>query len=323
MTQSRPGRSRGARGGSAPWVAADHRTGEVRCALCGAANSASAGFCRWCGTPLGRPTDPVLGVTTRRALAGRQGNPLTSVIGVLLAVGLVGLATWAIMGGGLAGLATDASPSPRRSTALASPSGAASSVPGSVVPSIAPPPAASASLAPPASTSPQTPVPSAPPVPPPPTALPTDTGFTCDAASIGDGTSATWRLVRSRWGPRNGFDQVALILDQRRPTAGQASVVTVESVPSSEVEARFGLPAPSDGERAIVLSFIGPVQLGTPFVGQPGLSVLREVRVGRGSDGIVHAIIGVDGGGCHRLSAPGWVPGPPPQEAEIVLDVRP
>lgn len=299
----------------ASWVAPEHRTGDVRCSLCGAANSTSAAFCRWCGTPLGRATDPVRGTTTRRVLEDRRGNPLGTILGSLLAVGLVGVATWAFLGGGLTNATGDARPSASRladasPSEVPAPSAAFSNVPSAV---------------PPAATSPPAP-PSAVLVSPSPSSAPaspsTATGFTCEPASITDGTSAAWRLTRVRWGPRGAFDQLAFVLEQRRPTSDSSTLVTVESLPSEDVTERYGLPAPSGGDRAIVVTFDGPVGLPTPIESEPALEVIEDLLVDEGSDGLVHAVVGVTGQGCHRLNAPGWAFGAAPQEVEVILDVR-
>ncbi len=149
------------------------------------------------------------------------------------------------------------------------------------------------------------------------------TGFTCDPASITDATSAAWRLTRVRWGPRGPFDQLGSVLEQRRPTSDDSTLVSVESVASDEVTDRFGLPAPSAGERAVVVTFEGPVGLPSPIGSEPALEVIEDLLVDEGSDGLIHAVVGVTGSGCHRLSAPGWSFGAAPQEVEvIILDVR-
>jgi len=96
---------------------------------------------------------------------------------------------------------------------------------------------------------------------------------------------------------------------------------TVESMSGSEVTERYGLPAPSSGDRAIVLSLEGPFQLPTEFDGDPDLAAIQDISVVR-DDGAVRAVIGVSGEGCHRLSAAGWAFQSPPQELEIILDVR-
>lgn len=314
MTERKPEiPQRGEKSQAAPWVAPEHRTGDVRCSLCGASNSRSAGFCRWCGTPLGRPTDPVLGTTTHRALTARHGNPLGSILGALLAVALVAVASWVFLGGGLAGGTGDARPSSSRfAGASLSGSPATSALPSNVPTELPPPP--TPSPAPPSAVlvSPS----------PAPTSPPTATDFTCDPASISDGTSAAWRLTRVRWGPRGPFDQLAFVLEQRRPTSDSPTLVSVESVPSTEVTGRFGLAAPSAGERAIVVTFDGPVGLPSPIESEPGLEVIEDLLVDEGTDGLVHAVVGVTGTGCHRLNAPGWAFGAAPQEVEVILDVR-
>ena len=311
---------RGGRGRKAPWMAADSRSGEVRCPLCSSPNGAAAGFCRWCGTPLGRPTDPVLGTTTRRALDARQGTSLSTLLAAAVAVALLGGIGFVAANSGLLPGSDEGSPSPRSAASLDPSPGASGSAAPSASPATSPGPAASPSapVATPDATSSVVP-PSASPLPS--TMPPAATGFTCEAASVADASSSGWRLVRSRWGPRNGFDQLALVLQRRRTDAPRATTVTVESMTGSEVTERYGLPAPASGDRAIVLSFEGPVQLPTEFDGDPDLTSIQELTATT-DDGTVRAVIGVTGEGCHRLSAAGWAFQSAPQEVEIILDVQ-
>jgi len=300
-------------------MAADSRSGQVRCPLCGSPNGAAAGFCRWCGTLLGRPTDPVLGTTTRRALDARQGTSLSSLLTAVVAIALLGGVGFVAANSGLLPGGDDSSPT-RRSAASLDPSPIAS---GSSAPSASldtsPGPGASPSgpIGSPDATS--SVVPSASPAPS--TMPPAATGFTCETASVADSSSSGWRLVRSRWGPRGGFDQLALVLQLRRTDAPRGTIVTVESMSGSEVTERYGLPAPGSGDRAIVLSFEGPIQLPTEFDGSPSLTSIQELDVTT-DDGTVRAVIGVTGEGCHRLSAAGWAFQSAPQEVEIILDVQ-
>lgn len=98
--------------------------------------------------------------------------------------------------------------------------------------------------------------------------------------------------------------------------------VTVESMPAGEVTERYGLPAPTSGDRAIVLSLEGPFQLRSELDGDPDLTSIQELSLAEGDDGVVRAVIGVTGEGCHRLGAPGWAFQSAPQEVEVILDVR-
>lgn len=317
---------RGGRGQKAPWIAPAGRTGEVRCPLCGSPNGGAAAFCRWCGTPLGRPTDPVMGVTTRRALDGRRGTPFSTLLGAFAALVLVGVVGFLALNSGLLpGGGDDASSRPRSAASLAASPGA-SDAPGSDRPptsiGISPGPDASptASAGPPEASNggPSVPPPSA---SPPPSVPPAETDFTCDPTSVSDAASAAWRLVGARWVPRNGFDQLALVLQRRRTDAPRMGTVTLESMPTGEVTERYGLVAPDSSDRAIVLSFEGPFQLPNEIDGDPDLTSIQELSVVT-DEGTVRAIVGVAGEGCHRLGAAGWAFQSAPQEVEVILDVR-
>ena len=89
----------------------------------------------------------------------------------------------------------------------------------------------------------------------------------------------------------------------------------------SEVTERYGLPAPASGDRAIVLSFEGPVQLPTEFEGDPDLTSIQELSTTT-DDGTVRVVVGVTGEGCHRVSAAGWAFQSAAQEVEVILDVQ-
>ncbi len=302
-------------------MAADSRSGEVRCPLCSSPNGAAAGFCRWCGTPLGRPTDPVLGTTTRRALDARQGTSLSTLLAAVAAIALLGGVGFVAANSGLlpAG-GEEGSPSPRSAVSRdPSPEASGSAVPSApAATNLGPSAAPSAPVATPEATSGVVP-PSASPVPS--TMPPAATGFTCETATVADSSSSAWNLVRSRWGPRGGFDQLALVLQLRRTDAARATTVTVESMTGGEVTERYGLPAPTSGDRAIVLSFEGPVQLATEFEGDPDLTSIQELSATT-DEGTVRVVVGVTGEGCHRVSAAGWAFQSAAQEVEVILDVQ-
>lgn len=306
---------------SAPWVAPETLTGEVKCQLCGAINSAAAPFCRWCGTPRGRPTDPVLGVTTRRTNDARGGSGFGTIAGAVAGIAIIGLVAWLVLGGGLgpvSGLLGLSDPGPTRSPSLGTPAPSIDQPRSSVEPSSEPP-----SETPTAQPTPATPVgpTSAPSDEPDLTSPPAQTGFTCDPATISDASSAAWTLSRARFGPRSGFDQLGLVLDLRREGAQRSTRATVESLDASQVRPLYGIDGPTSSDHALVLTFDGPV-VAQDFSADPDLEVIRELSVANGSDGLVHVVLGVVGDGCHRLSAPSWAFGGAANQIEVILDVR-
>lgn len=316
--------TRGGNRPSAPWVAPDQRRGEVRCPLCDARNGAAAAFCRWCGTPLGRPTDPVLGITTRRAGLNTGGNRMSGLVGAIAGIALVGIAAWAILGGGLSGATSILGPGGSASSAPSarvSPSGP--NTPSSPRPSVQPSNGSSPSGSLPAPTSsPPSASPSAVPTLAPTATPPPATGFTCDPIQVTDASSASWRLARTRWGPRGDYDQLAFVLERRSGSgSGGSASVSVEQVASDQVQSRFGLPAPAGGDRAVVVTFRGPIS-GSQFLERPALDVIEEVRIDNDADGVLRAVVGVTGEGCYRLSAPSWAFASAPQDVDIILDVR-
>ena len=278
-------------------------------------NRGPAAFCRWCGTPLGLPTDPVLGTTTRRAMRSGSGLTMGTVLGAVALILLVAVTGWLVLGGGLVHLipAANATPTPSGG-ASASPSASASSLP-SASPTVTPTPtsggpSASPSPSPSPSTSAE------------PTAPPTSTGFTCDPATIGDPNSAVWQVTNYQWSQHSGYDEMELDLTLRRTSATNAATATVESMTSSDVADRFGMTAPTTS-RAIVVTFQGPVTVTFDTSHETGYSVIAEVAVGTGNDGLVHAVIGAQGNGCYKLSAADWGQSSAPATARVLVDVRP
>jgi len=268
-----------------------------------------------------------MGITTRRALDSRVGTPFSTLLGAFAALALVGVVGFLALNSGLLpGGDDDASSTPRGAAVSAVPSLGSSGPFGSVRPTASigtsPDPGAvpSASALPP---EPSNGGPSVPPASssPPPSVPPVATGFTCEPVSVSDTASAAWRIVGARWVPRNGFDQLALVLQRRRTDAAPMGIVTVESMPTGEVTERYGLPAPGSGDRAVVLSFEGPFLLPAEIDGNPNLTSIQEVSVVN-DGGTVRAIVGVAGEGCHRLGVAGWAFQSAPQEVEAILDVR-
>lgn len=305
------GRSRRGRGTETPWIAPGGGGHAVRCQLCGAVNSGPAGFCRWCGTPLGRPTDPVLGTTTRRGIESREGSPIGIILGGIAATAVIAVTGWLLLGGGLAGGDPSQSPSP---TAIAQPSLEPS-------PTFSPGPTITT-----APTSPPEPTSSPEPSPEPttsaePSSPPTDTGFTCDPATIEDPNSATWTINNLIWAPRGRADELQIVLGRTRLESPRAAQVAIESVDPAQVIELYGIAGPITS-RALVVTFSRQVGLSFVIDEVPGLDAVREVTIAGGSDDLVHAVIGVEGEGCYRLAAPDWELGTPPVEASIILSVR-
>jgi hypothetical protein len=308
MTDAGRGRSRRS---ETPWIAPESGGRAVRCQLCGAVNSGPADFCRWCGTPLGRPTDPVLGTTTRRALDERQGSPIAALLGAIAAIAVVGVTGWLLLSGALGGGERGPTPTPTvTGTSSVAPTPTFSAEPSATIgPTTEPEPSPVVSPSPGPTLSPE--------ATPPGTA----TGFTCEPAAIADPNTAAWRITNLLWQPRPRFDEVQLVLELMRTDAARSARVDIQSVESAEVAALYGIERPSTS-RAVVISFTRPITLPTTIDVEPALQAIREVRVDQGADDRVHAIVGVEGDGCYRLLAPAWEADALPLESAVVLQVR-
>lgn len=281
------------------------------CPSCGLKNDPSARFCRNCGLPLGWPQDPVRGTTTRRAdLPSERGAGVASIIGLLAAVGVLVVAGYLVLRGsgtGTPGATHTASPRPT-TIALGSP-GASPSALSSIGPS------GGASPSPAISDTPSQPVTE------PPGSFPATIDFTCDQATIGDPTQGHWKVHSVTSQTSSGYDRVIVSLT-RDGESIRSGTISVETVTLDEVSARYGMPAPHNVDRALVVTFERRVN-GFPAPPQAtGMLVIRNFEMNLGSDGLWHLVLGQVGDGCHRIGVPNWDNNPTATSAELLIDVK-
>lgn len=311
---------------------------QVVCPVCSLRNDASARFCRNCGLPLGAPRDPVRGTTTRRAdLPSERGTGIAAIVGLLAVVVILAGAGFLIFRGFNSGTAVV----PPGTSAVPVDSATPTSPPGSVAPT-APPGSPAASALP---TPEGTPGPSAEPTTDPtagtsaeptsrptrrPTAAPTptpasltDTGFTCDTGSVLDATRSSWRVTEARWGARNRWDELTILMSResgRAPKPG--TTVELAWLKPGAVRSTYGFPNPG-GDRALVLTFDGSATIRTSIDNSSlGMQALRSIDIDLDSSDVLHVVIGVNGDGCARLTAPDWVDGASSDQVSLVLDVK-
>jgi hypothetical protein len=300
------------RGASAPpHGGADPRSYQTQCPSCGLLNDGSARFCRNCGLPLGWPQDPVRGTTTRRAeLPSERGAGLTSIVGLLAALALLAGASYLVFrpSGGSALLPIGSQgPSPSVSSnasdtlePTALPTGVATTGVPSALPSSE---ASSAPTAPGGTFSPST-------------------GFTCDQATLTDPTNGRWKVTATNARSRGNADEMVITLS-RAGTVKGGTALSVESMSPSDVTARYGIAAPSNVDRAIVVSFEGKVTIGVPqAIPGTNLKAIASTDVETDSTGVVRAVLGVKGSGCHQLSVPSWATDPTASKATVLVDVK-
>ena len=72
-----------------------------------------------------------------------------------------------------------------------------------------------------------------------------------------------------------------------------------------QVFSTYGVPAPTHGDRALVLFISNPLKVSTQPDSVFGYRSLEEVQTTVTSEG-VYAVLGVSGSGCFVLSAAGW-----------------
>ncbi len=305
----------------------------IICPVCGLRNDITVRFCRNCGLPLGAPRDPVRGTTTKRAeLPSDRGNGIAAIFGLLVVVGIVGVAGFFIYKGfqSNGGTATgsprpshvvSASATPQSTPALTFPAASvdpnATQGPGSSQPTTSREPGASD---PPT----ETPEPSVQPSEPSssPAPISTVSAWTCSTGAIADPLDGRWRIARTSWNRGASSDRVTLTLTRVSGSAKQGTIVNLAYMSPARAAAKYGVTRPV-GDHAIVLTFDGPVAVGTPMVGSPSMQAIESVDVRRDSSGVSHAVVGITGTGCARLNSADWRNGSDStQTALLTLDVR-
>jgi len=308
----------------------DQRTAQpptqVICPVCGLRNDAVTRFCRNCGLPLGAPRDPVRGTTTRRAdLPSEHGSGIAAIVGlVAVVVILVGAGFLILRGfnGSTPGVAS-VSPTPGHSaTATPGPTGTPqvfptfdpnqSTTPGDSSPP-EPTPTPHPGHSPRPSRSPgDTPNPSGPLL---------GTGFTCDTGTITDPLDQRWHVVSWKTHTKVGWDVLVITLAQSPGTTRKGTPVVLDWMDPKAVSSTYGLAKPP-GDRALVISFEGPVTITQPQSAALSLATMQSLDMEMDSSGILRAVIGVNGQGCGRLSAPNWADGTATSTVDIVIDVK-
>lgn len=309
----------------------------VVCPVCHLRNDVAARFCRDCGLPLGAPRDPVRGTTTRRAdLPSERGAGVAAVVSLAAIVVIAGFAGFLVFRG------FDASTTTAGASATLVPSADArtserpfASGAVAVGPSIGPAASqqAGASTRPGASASPDpeavatddpgeaTPEPDDEPTERP-TQLSTRTGWTCDDAAIQDPLKGRWRIAQARWGRQDGFDRLTFDLTRLEGSYRRGSIVRMEFLRPSRAASRYDVDTP-DGDRALVLTFDGQMNLRSAMSARPGLTALRSLDARADDDGVVHAVIGIEGDGCARIVSNDWRNGDgDTSTAKLVIDIR-
>jgi len=308
----------------------------VICPVCGLRNDISVRFCRNCGLPLGAPRDPVRGTTTKRAeLPSDRGTGLTAIFGLLVVVGIVGVAGFFIYKGfqanggtatgsprpsHVAGASVAPAATPTVTFPVSSLTPVASQVPGASQPVQTGEPLATdgpTDTAEPSATDQPGAGPTA-----SPAALSTVSAWTCKTGAIADPLDGKWRIARTSWNSGASSDRVTLTLTRVSGTAKQGTVVNLAYMSPARAVSKYGVVRPV-GDHAIVLTFDGPVAVGAPMVGSPGLQAIQSVDVRRDASGLTHAVVGITGTGCARLNSADWKNGSDTtQTAILTLDVR-
>jgi hypothetical protein len=296
----------------------------IICPVCGLRNDVTVRFCRNCGLPLGAPRDPVRGTTTKRAeLPSDRGSGIAAIIGLVAVVGIVGVAGLMIFRGFQANAGgAGGSPGPSL-VAMASIVPGATAGRSSPVASVEP--GASVVIAtstPKATDGPGTGGDATPRPTKDPGAVATVSAWTCKSAAIGDPFKGRWRIARASWNRGATTDRLTLSLTRMSGGTKNGTSIEMAFMSPGKAASTYGVTRPL-GDRAIVLTFDGPINVGTAMVASPGLLALETIDVRKDASGVTHAVIGVTGTGCARLNSPDWRSGSDSiTSADLLLDVR-
>ena len=163
------------------------------------------------------------------------------------------------------------------------------------------------------------------------TALSTNFGFTCDDAALKDLSKRKWNLNQFVAGsrPSEGYDQVTFELTRAGAKKAKAgTTVSMEWMSPGDAKSTYGAPARVQGNRAIVVTFDGPMDIDNNqaidsllLEGQ-NVEQLRNIQMFDGSDGKVHAVIGMRSDACARMDTRGFKKKDKSKNGRIYLQVE-
>lgn len=285
----------------------------VTCPACGLANEPGARVCRNCGLPIASATDPLRGVAPGGVdMPSAQRSGLSATIGLALVVGLLIVGgTLAVTGGGILGgggrLGVPAeSPSPSAMTTGAEPGNGPAVLPPDDTGAVAETDdGATATIG-------------------------TSFDYTCENAAIEDLSSSKWFLSQFKVGERvtdeGNYDRITWEMS-KRGSAKSGTEVTIEWVAPKDARSQYGASL-VNGQRAIVLTFDGPVditagqKLDQLLLEPENVLQIRTIDMYEGEDGKVRTVIGLRGDSCVRMSSTGWKEKGKTNAAKVYLDVE-
>jgi len=159
----------------------------------------------------------------------------------------------------------------------------------------------------------------------------TEFDYTCDDAAIEDLGRRRWNLAAFRAGsrPNGGYDQVSWQLTRvgkKRVKSG--TTVRMEWMSPSEARQAYGAPGRVQGNRALVITFDGPVDisvnqaLDSLLLEREDVDQIRNIQQFEGGDGKVHTVVGMRSDSCARLKAKGWAKKSKAKRANLFLQIE-
>lgn len=293
-----------------PWTPGAPAAG-VSCPACGLTNESGARTCRNCGLPIASAEDPVRGVAPGRVdLPKVRRSGISATVGFVMVIALLLVGgSLAVSGGGglLSGggrfFGAEATPSPTPP--------AVSQVGTDVVTN---------------GTDEETEDPT-------PKAKGTKFDYTCGADAIKDLSKGKWFLIDVQAGLRTDeetgdrYDQIYWRLSRTTDKKNKTpTTVSMQWSTPKEMQERFNIPRVG-GDRAILVTFDGPVQLDTNQTIEPeqfedeGIDQVKRVQLFE-RNGKVRSVIGINEDSCARMRAVAWGQKAKQKNSRIQLDLE-
>jgi hypothetical protein len=162
-------------------------------------------------------------------------------------------------------------------------------------------------------------------------AIGTSFDYTCDDAAIKDLSRGKWNLSPFVAGTRDGFDRITWKMTRAsKKRAKNSTQVTMRWMEPREAQSSLGTPRRVQGDRAIVITFDGPVDitvnqsLDQLLLERENVDQIRNIQMFEGEDGTVHVVIGLRGDSCARMSVRGkaWDKKSTTKTAQVYLDIE-
>ena len=125
------------------------------------------------------------------------------------------------------------------------------------------------------------------------------------------------------WSELPDYDRITLRLLPDPASDGKIARVNVQTRPFADL-ASDGLPAPVEGDTAVVIRFSNAVSMTRSLQGSPEKTAVKQLTTVSTPDGKVWTVLGVAGAGCFAVQVPMWTD-PSTRDApfvDVTVDVQ-